>query len=119
MSGFATSPAAAETAYVSAYPFALTTGLGISLACSTASTAATALVDGGRRKTVLTVTNIGDVTGMIALGLSDMGAATTSHFPILPGTQVALSVDPALVTHARGITVSGATTILIHMGFGN
>ncbi len=114
MSSFAISPAEAEVAYVSRYPFALTSGLGISLACSASTTAATALVGRG---TVLVLTNIGSVVAMLALGTGSV-AATTAYFPVLPGTQITVSVSD-LITHAAAITVSGTTTLLIHRGFGN
>lgn len=106
----------ARQSFASLYPFEPSNGgLGVSLACST-SVAQGVLVGDGP---VAVLTNPGSVCVFVAFGTSGV-TATTQCFPVLPGTQTAVSIpQDGTVTHVSSITAGGSTTLSVHLGFGN
>lgn len=119
MAEFAATPRDARSAWLSDYPFeSVNGGLGVVLSCTTSSgtSSRTALVGTG---SVVMITNVSDVVAYIALGDSSV-TATTSYFPILPGTKEVVSVSSDITaTHVAGITGSGTATVLVHKGHGS
>ncbi len=109
----------ARNAWASDYPFeSQNNGLGISLACTTTSgtSSRTALVGSG---TVMMFTNVSTDTAYVAWGYSSI-TATTSYYPILPGTKEVVTISgDSTITHVAGITSSWTATILVHRGYGN
>lgn len=106
----------AEHAWTTPYSFASQNGwLGKRVAATTSASAAVALVGSGN---IIVLTNVGTVECYVALGNSSV-AATLSHFPVLAGTMITLSL-PADKTSAyiSAITASGSTTLLAHVGCG-
>ena len=117
---FAATQRDARSAWLSDYPFeSQNGGLGVSLACTTSSgSTRAALVGSG---SVLMLTNVSTETAYIAWGDSSI-TATTSYFPLLPGTKeiVTLSTEGGTsTTHVAGITASGTATVIVHRGYGN
>ncbi len=118
----------ARNSWLSAYPYEiLHNGLGARIACTASSgtSSRTALVYPTEAPASLpypntaTITNVGSVVGYVALGTSSV-EGTTSCYPILPGTKETVTIPSnASWTHAAGITDTGTTTLLIHLGFGN
>lgn len=119
MAEFAATPRDARSAWLSDYPFETPNGgLGVALSCTTSSgtSSRTALVGSG---TVVMLTNVSDVVAYVALGDSSV-TATTSYFPVLPGTKEIVTISGDLtVTHAAGITGSSTATVLVHRGYGS
>lgn len=105
----------ARQSFASLYPFEPSNGgVGVALAC--APTASALLVGNGP---ICMLTNTGNVVGFITLGDANV-APLTSGIPVLPGTQVTISVpQDGSVTHAAGMVATGSTTISVHLGFGN
>ena len=105
----------ARHAWSSPYGFQATNGfLGVRLSATTASSRAQLVGSGSS----LVLTNPGSVECYVALGGSSV-TATTSHFPVLPGTQTTLSLpEDASDTWVAVITASRSSTLLAHLGYG-
>lgn len=108
----------ARNAWTTPYAFESTVGLlGVSLSATTSSgtSSRTALVGQGNG---LILTNTSAVVICVALGDSNV-TATASYLPILPLTQVDVSLPPDdTVTHVAAVSLSSSGVLLVHRGYG-
>lgn len=115
----ANSPGQARAYWITPYAFEPSGGgLGVSLACGTATgtSSRTALVGEGNS---FVISNKGAVWVHVAFGNSSV-VATTAYLAIPPCTTTTISLVARADewTHVAGITASGTTTIQITRGFG-
>ncbi len=105
----------AKKAWITPYTFeSMNGGLGTRLSV-TGSSSRGALVGEGA---AMTLCNPGTVTVYAAWGTSGV-TATTSGWPVLPGTKEVVSLPKnGTATYVAGITESGTSTLLAHMGYG-
>lgn len=109
-------------AWTTEYPFESPNGgLGTRLACGAASVsgALLGLPSGDQKPGIMVLTNPDVVTIYVAWGAAGV-AATTSSYPLLPGTKevITLPLDGS-VTNFAGITDGASAVLLAHTGFGN
>lgn len=106
-----------EKLRLGATPFPFKPSGGASLAC-TGSTGSVALAGTGEQ---VLVTNAGSAAVYIEMGASAV-TATTAGLPVLPGTQVLLTIPESSAgtraTHLAGITDGNSVTIKAYTGWG-